>query len=73
MSGPKVIFPGDNVVLLPTSMREKYRIKFENNTCEVDGRTFSSEHVVLSSPFKVKISMNEETVKMEAEYSRCLE
>ncbi len=57
-------------MLLPTSMREKYRIRFENNTCEVEGRTFMSEHVILLSPSKVKIIMSEDTVKMEAEYSK---
>ena len=55
-------------MLIPTSMKEKFRIRFENNMCDVDGRSFNSEHVVLVSPSYVRIRMGDEGVIMEAEY-----
>ncbi len=55
-------------MLVPMDMKEKSRVRFENNQCIVEGRSFSTEHVVLVKPSHVKIAMDEEGVKMEAEY-----
>ncbi|UXD21990.1 hypothetical protein IPA_00625 [Ignicoccus pacificus DSM 13166] len=55
-------------MLIPASMKERFRIRFENNMCDVDGRSFNSEHVVLVSPSWTKIRMSDEGIYMEAEY-----
>jgi len=55
-------------MLVPIDVKEKSRIKFENNQCIVDGRSFSTDHVVLVKPSSVKITMDEEGLRMEAEY-----
>ncbi|NPA84379.1 MAG: hypothetical protein GXO07_00035 [Crenarchaeota archaeon] len=55
-------------MLVPIDVKEKSRIRFENNQCIVEGRSFSTDHVVLVKPSSVKITMDEEGVRMEAEY-----
>jgi hypothetical protein len=55
-------------MLVPIDVKEKSRIRFENNQCIVEGRSFSTDHVVLVKPSFAKIDMNEEGVRMEAEY-----
>ncbi len=57
-------------MLIPASMKEKVRIRYENNVCDMEGRTFNSEHVVLMYPDRVTIIMTDESVKMEAEYEK---
>ena len=57
-------------MLIPASMKERFRIKFENNVCNIDGRSFNSDHVILVSPTKIKIVMDDNGIRMEAEYDK---
>ena len=51
-------------------MKERFRIRFENNVCNIDGRSFNSDHVVLVSPNKIRIVMDDNGIRMEAEYEK---
>ncbi|ABU81348.1 hypothetical protein [Ignicoccus hospitalis] len=57
-------------MLVPANVKEKTRIRFENNQCIVDGRSFSTEHVVLVSPSNAKLVLNEDGIKLEASYDQ---
>jgi len=47
---------------------EKTRVRFENNQCLIEGRSYSTDHVILVEPKKLYIKLDEDGIKLDAEY-----